>query len=154
MTNRGPRPFASTSGQLEGGQRASTRRSLLVEAGTIARRGDRVRKMRNAFGHLTPVFGVRAARCTVHSRETSTTHFSSERSGSCLPSRIASVMSGAKKGQGDDPADVSFIKACLFCQSPLIGYFTAQNPIHPVMCSCDSSDQRGNRACPILLGVG
>ena len=41
----------------------------------------------------------------------------------CLPSRIASVMSGAKKGPGEDPADVASIKTSLFRQSGLIGYF-------------------------------
>jgi hypothetical protein len=62
-------------------------------------------------------------------------------------------MSGAKKGQRDDPADVALIEAGLYCQSPLIRYFPAQNPVYPVMCSCDSSNQGGHRARSVLLSV-
>jgi hypothetical protein len=51
-------------------------------------------------------------------------HFSSERFGSCLPTKIASVMSGAKKARrhGDDPVDVALIEASLFGQSTLVRY--------------------------------
>jgi hypothetical protein len=48
----------------------------------------------------TSIVSARAARCRDHSEGISLTHFSSERFGCCLPSRIASVMSGAKKAKG------------------------------------------------------
>ena len=50
--------------------------------------------------YSTSTVAVMATRCWDHSNGISLTHFSSERFGCCLPSRIASVMSGAKKAKG------------------------------------------------------
>jgi tRNA (Thr-GGU) A37 N-methylase len=59
------------------------------------------------FSHLMVIWAFdrshvcdRAVRCSVHTSGILPTHFSSERSGICFPSRIASVISGAKKAKG------------------------------------------------------
>src|ERR1700733_13999004 len=73
-------------------------------------RGSRAPETRRRPPCPTSIFFARATRCSAHSKGISLTHFSSERLGPCLPSRIASVISGAKKAKGRfDKQGISFV---------------------------------------------